>query len=309
MRSGDGRFFQAGDEAETHNRDVDTVHFHRQPARIGGVYTHCIGHVGDYYAKSPLPGPNQGIARGSFSVSHSWCEGHVGHYFLTGDRRSLETALKIADHYNVYRFNQYDFTNCRDSGWHLILTLSVYRATGDPFYLNAARIIIERVLERQTLKAKFNSAAGGWRRMMVPGHCLCEPAHYGNAGFMVGVLLTGLKWYHLETQDARVAQSLIAASHFLIDDMWVEDVGGFRYTSCPKSSAGAWSNFLLFDGMAYAYRLTQQAGRPDARLAEHLRKGTAPAIQAMSGMGKSFSQFIRVTPHVMGVLAELADEP
>jgi len=70
----------------------------------------------------------------------------------------------------------------------------------------------------------------------------------------------------------------------------------------------SWSNFLLFDGMAYAYRLTQQAGRPDARLAEHLRKGTAPAIQAMSGMGKSFSQFIRVTPHLMGVLAELADE-
>ena len=43
-----------------------------------------------------------------------------------------------------------------------------------------------------------------WRRMMVPGHCYCEPAHYGNAGFMVGVLLTGLKWHHLETGDPRV---------------------------------------------------------------------------------------------------------
>lgn len=230
-----------------------------------------------------------------------------GHYFLTGDRRSLETGLKIADHYNTYRFNHYDFSNCRDAGWHLILTLSVYRATGDPFYLNAARIIIERVLERQTLEPKFNTAGGGWRRMMVPGHCYCDPAHYGNAGFMVGVLLTGMKWYHLETQDPRVAQSLIRASHFLIDDMWAESAGGFRYTSCPKSSAGAWSNFLLFDGMAYAYRLTQRAGQPDARLADQLRQGTAPAIKAMSGMGKSFSQFIRVTPHFMGVLAELQE--
>ena len=307
LRSGDLRFFQVGEEAEVHNRDVDTVHYHTRPDRVGGAYVHCIGHVGDYYAKSPLPGKDEGIAGGHFSVSHTWCEGHVEHYFLTGDRRSWETAMKIADHYDTQRMVNYDFTNCRDSGWHLILTLAVYRATHDPFYLNAAKIIVERVLERQTPQAKFNTKGGGWRRMMVPGHCLCEPAHYGNAGFMVGVLLTGLKWYHLETGDPRVAKSIIMGSHFLIDDMWDEKVGGFRYTSCPKSSSGAWSNFLLFDGIGYAYRLTQQAGQPDERLARHLRLGTEPAIRAMSGMGKSFSQFIRVTPHFMGLLGELED--
>ncbi|MCX7887398.1 MAG: glycoside hydrolase family 127 protein [Verrucomicrobiae bacterium] len=309
VRSGDLRFFRAGDEAETHNRDVDTVHYHVKPARIGCVYAHCIGHVGDYLAKSPLPGKDQGIAGGHFSVSHTWCEGHLDHYFLTGDRRSYETAIKIADHYNTYRFTSgYDFTNCRDSGWHLILTMAVYRATGDPFYLNAAKIIVERVLERQTPKPKFNTKGGGWRRMMVPGHCYCEPAHYGNAGFMVGVLLTGLKWYHLETGDPRVARSIIMGANFLVDDMWEEDIGGFRYTSCPVSSKGAWSNFLLFDGIGYAYRLTQRAGKPDAKLAHVLRKGTAPAIQSMSGMGKSFSQFIRVAPHFIGLLAELREE-
>ncbi|MBM3881267.1 MAG: hypothetical protein FJ387_16340 [Verrucomicrobia bacterium] len=52
--------------------------------------------------------------------------------------------------------------------------------------------------------------------------------------------------------------------------------------------------------------VTTESARP-ARIAAHLRKGTAPAIQAMSGLGKSFSQFIRVTPHFMGVLAELAE--
>ena len=32
--------------------------------------------------------------------------------------------------------------------------------------------------------------SGGWDRLMVPGHCLCEPPrHTGNAGFMVGILL------------------------------------------------------------------------------------------------------------------------
>jgi hypothetical protein len=309
VRSGDLRFFQAGEEAETHNRDVDTVHYHASPDRVGCAYAHCIGHVGDYYAKSPLPGRNQGSPRGGFSVSHTWCEGHMDHFFLTGDRRSYETALKIADHYDTYRMVGYDFSNCRDSGWHLILTMAVYRATGDPFYLNAAKIIVARVLERQTPKPKFNTHGGGWRRMMVPGHCLCEPAHYGNAGFMVAVLLTGMKWYHLATGDPRVAKSIIMASHFLIDDMWAEDVRGFRYTSCPKSSKGAWSNFLLFDGIGYAYRLTQKAGQPDKVLARHLIKGTEPAIQSMSGMGKTFSMYIRVTPHLMGLLAELREKP
>lgn len=307
-RSGDRRFLQAGDEAETHNRDVDTVHYHAKPDRVGCVYAHCIGHVGDYLSQSPLPGRNQGTARGGFTVSHTWCEGHMEHYFLTGDRRSLETGLKIADHYGFWRMMNYDFSNCRDSGWHLILTMAVYRATGDPFYLNAARIIVERVLERQTPNAKFNTQGGGWRRMMVPGHCLCEPAHYGNAGFMVGVLLTGLKWYHLETGDPRVARSITMGAHFLIDDMWEEGVGGFRYTSCPVSSKGPWSNFLLFDGIGYAYRLSQKAGKPDAKLARHLAKGTDPAIGAMSGMGKSFSQFIRVAPHFLGLLAELREK-
>jgi hypothetical protein len=307
-RSGDRRFLQAGEEAETHNRDVDTVHYHAKADRVGGVYAHCIGHVGDYLAKSPLPGKNQGTARGSFTVSHTWCEGHMEHYFLTGDRRSLETARKIADHFGTQRMVNYDFSNCRDSGWHLILTMAVYRATGDPFYLNAARIIVERVLERQTPNAKFNTKGGGWRRMMVPGHCLCEPAHYGNAGFMVGVLLTGLKWYHLETGDPRVARSITMGAHFLFDDMWEESVGGFRYTSCPVSSKGPWSNFLLFDGIGYAYRLSQKAGRPDAKLAAHMAKGTDPAINAMSGMGKSFSQFIRVAPHFIGLLSELREQ-
>jgi hypothetical protein len=303
-RSGDLRFFQAGEEAERHNRDIDTVHYHRDPLRVGRVYAHCIGHVGDYLTKSPLEGPNRGTARGGFTASHTWCEGHSDHYVLTGDRRSQNTARKIADYYGSYGTVTYDFHNCREPGWDLIFTLAVYRGTGDPFYLNAARIIVERVLERQTEEAALGSAGGGWRRRMVPGHCLCEPAHYGNAGFMVGVLLTGLRWYHLETGDARVARSIHLGARFLIADMWVPEVRGFRYTSCPKSSAGPWSNLLLFDGLGYAYRLTG-----DKDLARILAQGTDAAIEGLSGWGKSYTMYIRVAPHVLGLLAELRETP
>ena len=303
-RSGDLRFLQAGEEAERHNRDVDTVQYNNDAHRLGRAYAHCLGHVGNYYAKSPLPGPNQGSPGGHFTVSHTWCEGHADHYFLTGDRRSLETARLIADNYGVYETTNYDFGNCRTSGWHLILTMGVYHATGDPFYLNAARIIVERVLERQTEEPALGTAGGGWRRRMVPGHCLCEPAHYGNANFMVAVQLTGLRWFHEATGDPRVARSIHLGARFLIDDMWVPSVNGFRYTSCPVSSAGPWVNFLVFDGMRYAYQLTG-----DKDLARILSVGTDAAIGSMSGMGKSFSMYIRVAPHALEALARLRENP
>ncbi len=304
VRTGDFRFFAAAEEAELHNRDIDTVHHHRDPGRVGKVYAHCIGHVGDYYARSPLEGRNRGTARGGFSVSHTWCEGHVDHYFLTGDRRSLEVARMIADNYNSRYTTHYDFTNCRIAGWHLILAMAVYRATGDPFHLNACRIIVERVLERQTPDPESGVAGGGWRRLMVPGHCLCTPAHYGNAGFMVGVLLTGLRHYHQETGDPAVAEAIRRGAKYLIEDMWVPEVNGFRYTSCPKSSRGAWSNLLLFDGIGYAYGL-----QADPLLARTLMAGTDSGIRSVGGFGKSFSQMIRVAPHSLGVLQALRDNP
>ena len=137
-----------------------------------------------------------GVPWGTFTVSHTWIDGFLLHYFLTGDRRSFKTAVEVADRYGGEHTRNYDFTNCRNNGWHLILTMEMYRATGDPFYLNAAHIIVERTLDRQTEE-------GAWKRMLAFGHCMCEhpPRHMGNAGFMVGILLVGLKFYHQATGD------------------------------------------------------------------------------------------------------------
>ncbi|HSB15320.1 MAG TPA: hypothetical protein VLE22_12745 [Bryobacteraceae bacterium] len=293
VRTGDWRPFLAGEEMEWHNRDVDTIHHHSDKSRVGGVYLHCVGHTGDYYSTSPFEG--KGITRGGTIISHTFIEGHLDYYFLTGDRRSLDTAMRIADRVNTYETRNYDFTNCRNPGWHLVLNMAAYNATNDPFYLNAARIIVERVLERQTRN-------GGWERQMVPGHCTCTPHHRGNAGFMVGVLLTGLKHYYDATADELVATSIVRGSHFLIDDMWEPEVNGFRYTSCPRSNKGAWSNFLLFDGIAFAHRRTH-----DAKLGEILQRGTIPALDTMNSMGKGFTQYTRVAPHFIGYLADLQE--
>ncbi|MCZ2080399.1 MAG: hypothetical protein LC130_35985 [Bryobacterales bacterium] len=308
LRTGDWRYFTAAEEMEWHNRDIDAIHAHSDPMQVGAVYAHAIGHSGDYYKERPTGGaPEGGFRAGSpkshFAADHTFVEGHFDYYYLTGDRRSLDTALSTTDRYDSYFTRNYDFNNCRQPGWHLIMTMAAYNATNDPYYLNAGRMIIERVLERQT-------PDGGWKRQMVPGHCFCKPRHQGNAGFMVGVLLTGMRHYYEATGDRRVADSIVKGAHFLVNDMWIPSVRGFRYTSCPKSSSGSWSNFLLFDGIVFAHARTG-----DQRLRDVLLAGTDGALETMveagkrdgAAWGKGFTQYTRVVPQFLEHLAALKE--
>lgn len=305
IRSGNPEAFFLAHATELHNRDVDTVHAAADPRQCGAVHIHVIGHVGDYFDQA-VPGA-LGFVRGGFSVSHAWTEGHFGHYFLTGDRRSYETGCAVADYFARRDLARpYDFFDCRVPGWYLIMMASAYHATGDPYYLNAARVVVERVLEAQDKAPRplpAEQAAGrqpfqqgGWSRMMVPGHCQCEPRHRGNAGFMVAVLLSGLKYYHDVTGDERVKQSIIDGANYLLDETYSDEVQGFRYTSCPRTDYRPGASPLMVEGLARAYLWTRDE-RFRRVLAEALPRGSAGG-----SYGKSFSMYYRVGPRVLADL-------
>ncbi len=303
-RTGDVRYFLPGEEMEWHNRDVDTIQYHRDRTRVGGVYHHAIGHTGGYYSVTPIPG--QGIAPGILTVDHVYTEGHLAYYFLSGDRYSMETARKIADRYGTLDTRNYDFFDSRVAGWHLLLTTAVYNATLDPFYLNAAKIIIERVLERQTPN-------GGWDRWPICAHA-DGPPHAGELSYMVGVLLTGMTRYHEVTGDARVAASVTRGVRYLMSDAWVPELRGFRYSTCPLALPTRGQdplNFLVLAGVVLAHRET---GEPKFRLvlieateealASLLHMGEQPGERAL---GKMLGLFTSPTPHVIGYVASLAE--
>ena len=314
-RTGDIGFLRAGADAAIHNRDIDTVHYDVNPPEehfsIGGghyppsaaakgrVWEHSVGHTGGYFAKHPVTGEAgkaysaQGMLESVFSSSHTWTEGHYEHYFLTGETRSLEVADSIADVYGKYATINYDFGNCRVPGWMLIFTMGAYDATGDPYYLNSARIIVDRVLERQT-------SDGGWRRILVPGHCMHKPNHMGNAGFMVGVLMTGLKNYAEVTGDQRAKDSVVKAAHFMIDDMWVSEAKAFRYTSCPTSSIAPGLNLLIAEGIAYAWRQTK-----DPELRRVAIDAMEVIVERMDGKGKNISMELRSTARQLFDISEM----
>ena len=307
VRSGNPEALFLADQTEIHNRDIDTVQWAPDPGGVGAVYVHQMCHVGGYYDK-PVPGA-PGYPRGGYSVSHAWVEGHFNHFFLTGDRRSYETGAAVADFFIRKELSRpYDFLSCRTPGWHLIMNAAAYAATGDPYYLNASRVIVDRVLEMQDVEPRALPAyqceegrthqVGGWSHMMIPGHCRCEPRHQGNAAFMVAVLLSGLKYYHDVTEDPRIEECIIRGAHYMLDETYSEEVKGFRYTSCPNTSHSPGAAFLMVEGLARAYRWTG-----DERFRRVLTE-SLPIRARGNPYGKPFSYYYRVGPRVLADMAE-----
>ena len=229
LRGGDPRWAAWGAEATRHVVDVDTINHSAAPDEVGGQAMHMPGHLGGY-----LPPLFRSKMGGTKSIpSHIWVEGPLLHYFLTGDEAVLETVLLTKEWLLQDRwFDNYDFNNCREAGWHLIHLCMLASATNDPHCRNAASIIVRRVLERE-------EPNGGWVHMLTESHCGCGfPRCRGEAGFMVGVLLSGLKRYHNLTQDEQVAQAIIGGARWLIRHTFDEASGHFRYTSCANRTLG-----------------------------------------------------------------------
>jgi hypothetical protein len=305
IRSGNPEAWFLGHATELHNRDIDTVQWAATPGAVGAVYVHQMSHVGGYWDKG-VDG-TKAFPSGGFSVTHAWAEGHFDHYFLTGDRRSYETACAVADYFVDKELGRpYDFLSCREPGWHLIMLAAAYAATNDPYYLNASRVVVERVLETQDRVPRplpaYQAAGrqpyqlGTWSRMLVPGHCTCEPRHRGNAGFMVAVLLSGLKYFHDVTGDPRVKECIILGARGLLDETYSDEVHGFRYTSCPNTRYSPGASPLMVEGIARAYLWTHDE-RFRRVLTEALPRGAGG-----SNYGKGFSMYYRMAPRVLADL-------
>jgi len=262
-----------------HDIDVDLCHYDAS-GRQGGSWTHSIGHTGSYL-DTQMEG-KFGSPRAGQSPTHTWTAGTCDYYMLTGDPTAIEAARMISDHYGGGYINHYDFTNGRVPGWHLIQVMATYRTTYDPFYLNAARIIIERVLERRT-------PGGGWDRQLVPGHCHCEPRCRGLCSFMQGILGVGLREYWRETRDDRIPPAVVDSARHVLDEIWVEEQESFRYTSCPTSSVTASRADTLGGLMLFAY---EHSGDP--RLLDAATRGLNKGLDSTTSMAH-----LRWTPYLI----------
>lgn len=123
--SGDPRLFDAMVAAARHYGDVDIIH--AAPTRPEWV--------GMNHPKNPL---HFSFQLGGPDLGHTWVQGLVDYYYLTGDERGIEAARGIGD-YLVQRADTVVRGNPRQWGWPQIALLALHQATGEAKYLTAAK--------------------------------------------------------------------------------------------------------------------------------------------------------------------------
>ncbi len=295
--SGDPEFFVQGEHAARHYMDIDVVHHAEDPRHIGLIWVHSMLHTGGYYERGEWD-PAYPVASNR-NWGHMWGEGLADYYWLSGDKRSRETLLKIADmaasEYLEQRGHVSPGTGwiiARHPGWMSKILIAGYAVSGDEYYLNAAKTHLD-------YWAEFQTENGGWDRRLGGGHCACDPPHIGEAGFMVAVLMSGMKRYHELTGDEKIGESIVKGARWLIEDLWVPEDQGFRYTSCPTKTSGGGAMHMI-EPVTYAHRL-----EPDAIFRDVALQRASRQLMRVSSGGKGISAHINTIPQTLGDLVEM----
>lgn len=299
-RTGNRDYFRLALQGVRHMADVDCVHAHPDPLHVGAMTLHSFGHTGEWSQHLSKPGWSYRYGYHTTAANgHTWADGLMGGWYMAGDARVMETAIGLGEHIAFAMAPTFDRlgTHERSAGWSLVAIMAIYRATGDPVYLDAAQSILQVALDEQDL-----DDTGAWPHPLPADHAGSYPGAVGNVSFLIGTLLSGIEAYHRETGDPRALTSMEAAMRWLrtmyIPDRWV-----FHYTSSPHyvnqpQLAGTGTTMLVIGPIAY---VAEQTG--DRELMEMVAHAFAAVVRdGGSGNGKSFAQSLFFASPVMAVL-------
>ncbi len=302
-RTGERRYFRLAQASARHQADVDCVHAYPDIMNLGAMAPHSVCHTGEW--SQNLAVPQWSYRYGGMTTAangHTWADGMVDAYYLTGDARVMEVAIGLGEHIAYAMAPSFDHlgTHERSAGWSLNAVMALYRATGDPIYLAAAKKIVGVALAEQDLEN-----TGTWPHVLPNDHAAGYPGAVGNVGFLIGVLMSGMADYHQATGDPEVLASMQAGCRWLTDVMWIPKRWHFHYTSSPgylnnpqKSSSGC--TMLTIPPMAYTAHATG-----DDEMMDIVGLAFAGLLRDTgSGWGKSFAQALFFAPDIMGALDE-----
>lgn len=308
-RSGRWDYLASGERMVRHSSTIDAVRVPWTTNMAGRSYIHCVGHVGlgsepptfatDDPAWEKFRAGSGGFIKGGIDPGgHIFEEGKFAVFLLTGDRDVLEAAALSAGAQAAYLTPQFDFRIERAAGWPLINAVAAYEASANPFYLNAARLYVERILQKQ------DAQLGGWMLPQDPKECSHPPPHLGGKPFATGVLLYGLMRYDLIEPRPDVKRALVRACEWLVERAWNREKGGFRYkTGCPDyadSADAGGSSALCSAALAYGWKLTG-----DQRFAEVLATSFATVCARDGNLGKGNAMLIRQSAFALPALQEI----
>jgi exo-rhamnogalacturonan lyase-like protein len=228
--TGSRAFFDGLVPAARHYRDVDIIHhFPGHPDWVGMNHPHKALH----FAVE---------AKETIDLGHTWTEGLVTFYRLTGEVRALAAARGIAD---ALVGREYRARNPRQFGWPMLALIAVYDASGERRYLDAARAYASAGsrLFRPT------PAAGDWK---------------------MGILADGLAAVHAANPDDGLRRWLVAYA-----DVFVADPGRWpdpRY-ALPLGYLAALTGDARYERVALATARSMKIGEWGKPLAAMGRTG------------------------------------
>ena len=202
--------------AARHQADVDTIQAYADRYVIGANAEHAVGHTGMGYqwAAGPRATWSYPFYRYCFSAGngHTWTAGMIDGWFFNGDPVVMDSVHLMGEH--MLNFMLPDFKTLggleRSAGWSVIALVSLYRATGDRAYLDGARIAVDVALKEQNFEK-----GGAWAHKLGRGHDGGNKDAFGNAPFLVGILLESLRQFEEESPSPEVRKSMASGANWL----------------------------------------------------------------------------------------------
>ncbi len=242
LRTGEIAKWWGAEAHALHMMDVDTCH-HAVPMdhlpdpdlMIKCQYRHCYQHIGSIQT----PGDARHIPG---SGSHTFAEGLLDYYHLTGDRRALEVASGYARNL-AYAFSREEPAGAgRYSGWALLVMGGVYMIRPDELIRREAERAIDKIISQQ--------GEGG---DILEG--TMHPRAFEDR--LVHLCMRGLIKWHQATGEEKVRKLILELMEAYIKSGLMEE-GLPLYSNWPENSKAttAMQGFANLESLAYAYDLT-----------------------------------------------------
>jgi len=240
FRSGDRRFFEIGEQAARHYEATDC--FHWAPGRehlIGAPHHHNTKHIVDegWFPDHALRGASNG---------HSWVEGLLTYWLLTGDARAEETARQMGEWYLwTVENNRYGAGGQeRGPGWTLIALSDLYRMTGDERFKAAGDTILDWM-------ASVQDPVRGVISVPISE----QPSYEGGTAFMHGIVGRGLGRFYEATGEKRAMHMCLGIGEWLTTEP-MGPPAKFWYKQAPSCKTGYGATSQCITALSYPYRYT-----------------------------------------------------
>lgn len=301
-RTGNTDYFRLALRAARHQADVDIVHAYPDPRYIGANHQHSIGHTGMWEGPNR---PKQATWSHAYDEhtdgtnGHTWADGMVDAWCLTGEPRVAEATLALGEHLTWAIAPTFKAlgTHERSGGWSIKGLMGLYRLRPDPDYLKAAGQIAAVAAKSQTL-----DLGGAWAHKLPPDHDALQ--RVGNCPFLIGILLTALAEYHEQSGDETIWKSLEASMAWLRRS-WDPQRATWPYSADADGKAcssiyPAHLNPLVVNAIAYVAERTGQRSDMDMVLKSLVRDF---AFIDCEGFGKELAEQMNFTPDTLARMA------